>query len=291
MNLRSMRIGVRLGAGFGIILAIVALMIIVSNVLNSRNKEKLIEGLEVSNSKSVLAATMKSAVLEGGVAMRNIGLQSEVSAMQKEEAQVKAQKKRYAEARDKLAALGLTEAEKKVLDEIAQLDQQIEGPIKEAIGLVLAFNIESAAKVISTKIDPVNQRAVTEMDKLVELQQLAAREVLSNSVSADKRLMAMLYVIGAVLIGIGSLFAWMITRSIAVPLTQAVDVARRVATGDLTSTINEKSKDEIGQLFDALRTMNGSLSDIVGNVRTGTEYISNASREIATGNADLSART
>jgi methyl-accepting chemotaxis protein len=286
-----MRIGVRLGAGFGIILAIVALMIIVSNVLNDLNKEKLIHGLEVSNNKSVLAATMKSAVLEGGVAMRNIGLQSEVSAMQKEESLVKAQNKRYAEARDKLAALGLTDAEKKILSEIAQLDQQLEGPIKEAIGQVLAFNTEGAAKVISAKIDPINHRAVTEMDKLVELQQAAARDVLSKSVSADKQLMVMLYVIGAILIGIGSLFAWMITRSIAVPLTQAVDVARRVATGDLTSKIDEKSKDEIGQLFDALRTMNGSLGEIVGNVRMGTENIGNASREIATGNADLSART
>jgi methyl-accepting chemotaxis protein len=70
-----------------------------------------------------------------------------------------------------------------------------------------------------------------------------------------------------------------------------VEVARSVATGDLTSRITHRSEDEIGQLLNALAQMNHSLVDIVGNVRTGTDAIETASREIAAGNADLSART
>jgi methyl-accepting chemotaxis protein len=70
-----------------------------------------------------------------------------------------------------------------------------------------------------------------------------------------------------------------------------VEVARSVATGDLTSRITHRSEDEIGQLLTALAQMNHSLVDIVGNVRTGTDAIETASREIAAGNADLSART
>ncbi|MGH8810150.1 MAG: methyl-accepting chemotaxis protein, partial [Noviherbaspirillum sp.] len=104
MNLRSLRIGARLGTGFGIILAILALVVVVGNVLTTQNKGRLVDGLELSNSKSTLAANMKSALLEGGVAMRNIGLQTDVAAMQKEELRTKAQNKRYAEARDKLTA-------------------------------------------------------------------------------------------------------------------------------------------------------------------------------------------
>ena len=38
---------------------------------------------------------MKSAMLETGIAMRNIGLQSDVNLMQKEEAKVQDQRKRY----------------------------------------------------------------------------------------------------------------------------------------------------------------------------------------------------
>jgi len=291
MNLRSLRIGARLGASFGVILAILALMVVVGNALTTKNKQKLIEGLEHSNNKGLLAATMKSALLEGGVAMRNIGLQSDVGAMQKEEARVKEQNRRYAEARDKLSALGLTDAEKKIVAEIAKLDQEIAAPFKEAIGQALAFNSEGAAKVIASRIDPLNQQAVVEMDKLLVLQQAAAKEVLEGSVSDDTKLMVLLFSLAAVALAIGGVFAWVITKSITVPLNQAVAVASRVATGDLTSRIDEKSRDEIGQLFDALRQMNGSLSEIVGNVRTGTENITVASQEIASGNADLSART
>jgi len=291
MNLRSLRIGARLWVSFGIILAILALVVVLGNVLTAQNKQKLIEGLELSNSKGMLVGNMKSALLEAGVAMRNIGLQSDVGAMQKEEERVKAQNKRYAESREKLTALGLTDAEKKVVADIARLDQEIAGPFKEAIGQALAFNSEGASKVIASRIDPLNQQAVVEMDKLVALQQSAGKEVLSNSVSDDNKLMYLLFAIGAIALAIGGMFAWVITRSIITPLNQAVEVAGRVAIGDLTSQIDDKNRDEIGQLFDALRQMNNSLSEIVGNVRSGTENISVASREIAAGNADLSSRT
>ncbi|WP_420477333.1 methyl-accepting chemotaxis protein, partial [Noviherbaspirillum sp. ST9] len=291
MNLRSLKIGARLGVGFGIILAILALMVILGNALTTRNKQRLIEGLELSNTKGALAGTMKSSLLEGGVAMRNIGLQSDVGAMQKEETRVKEQNKRYAEARDKLTALGLTDAEKKVVAEISRLDQEIAAPFKEAIGQALAFNSEGAAKVIASRIDPLNHQAVAEMDKLVALQQAASKEVLEGSLSDDSRLMVLLYVLGVVALAIGGVFAWVITHSITGPLNEAVAVASRVATGDLSSRIEDRSRDEIGQLLDALRQMNNSLSEIVGNVRSGTENISVASGEIAQGNADLSART
>jgi methyl-accepting chemotaxis protein len=185
----------------------------------------------------------------------------------------------------------LTETEKKIVGDIAKLDQEIAAPFAEAIGQALAFNSEGAAKVISTRVDPLNQQAVVEMDKLVELQQAAAKEVMSGSVSSDNQLMVLLLVLAAVALAIGGVFSWVITHSITVPLNQAVIVAGRVATGDLTSHVEDKSKDEIGQLFGALRQMNGSLSDIVGNVRLGTENIGVASKEISSGNADLSSRT
>ena len=291
MDLRSLRIGTRLWTGFGVILAILALMVVIGNALTTQNKQKLIAGLELANSKSTYAATMKSALLEGGVAMRNIGLQPDVAAMQKEEGRVKAQNKRYAEARDKLSALGLTDQEQKIVAEISRLDQEIVAPFKEAIGQALAFNSEGAAKIIASRIDPLNQLAVAEMDKLVELQQRAEKEVLSRSVAADNHLMILLYTLGVVALAIGGAFAWVITRSITTPLNQAVEIAGRVAIGDLTSRIDERSRDEIGQLFDALRQMNSSLAEIAGNVRASTETIGTATQEIATGNADLSART
>src|SRR5476649_595976 len=85
------------------------------------------------------------------------------------------------------------------------------------------------------------------------------------------------------------LAAW-IARIIAQPLRGALEVATRVADGDLSTTIVARSADETGELVLALAEMNGKLLQIVTEVR-GTELIATASAEIAAGNLDLSART
>jgi methyl-accepting chemotaxis protein len=89
----------------------------------------------------------------------------------------------------------------------------------------------------------------------------------------------------------GSILSWMISRSITIPVAQAVKIAQTVASGDLTSRIETKSRDEIGQLLRALGDMNTKLVDIVGSVRNSSDSFATGSSQIATGNADLSQRT
>jgi len=291
MNLRDFKIGARLRLGFGAILLILVAMVLMTNYLNYSNKSKLTKGLELSTSKNLLAGTMKSAMLETGIAMRNIGLQSDVSLMQKEEQKVKDQRARYEKAVADLKALGLNDAEKKALSEIAALDADVDKAFKEAIGQVLAFNSEGAAKVISGRIDPLNQQTLGLINKLVEMQQANAAEVMAGSVTADRGLMVLLFVIGGVAVAIGVVCAAVTTRSITVPLAGAVAVAQKVAAGELTSHVHVEGRDETSELLQALKDMNESLAKTVGDVRTGTELISTASQEIASGNADLSACT
>ncbi|MBE0623147.1 MAG: CHASE3 domain-containing protein [Burkholderiales bacterium] len=114
---------------------------------------------------------------------------------------------------------------------------------------------------------------------------------LANAESARK--VARTAIIGGTLIAIvlGALLGALVTRSITRPLNAAVLVARRVAAGDLTSTVEVNSKDETGQMLQALKDMNESLAKIVGEVRKGTEAISSGTTQIASGNADLSQRT
>ncbi len=291
MNLRDFKIGARLRIGFGSILAILVAMVLMTNYLNYSNKSKLTAGLELSNAKNLQAGAMKSSMLETGIAMRNIGLQSDVSLMQKEEQKVKDQRARYDKALADLKALGLNDAEKKALADIAALDVDVDKAFKEAIGQVLAFNSEGAAKVISGRIDPLNQQTLALINKLVDMQRANAKDVMDGSVTADRSLMMVLFVLGAVAVALGVVCAMVITRSITVPLSGAVEVAQKVAAGELTSQVQVEGRDETSELLQALKDMNDSLAKTVGDVRTGTELISTASQEIASGNADLSART
>jgi len=90
---------------------------------------------------------------------------------------------------------------------------------------------------------------------------------------------------------LGGVLAVALSRSITVPIQQAVQVAQTVARGDLTSRIDVAGRDEAAQLLAALAEMNGNLARIVNEVRTGSDSIATGSAQIATGNADLSQRT
>jgi methyl-accepting chemotaxis protein len=110
----------------------------------------------------------------------------------------------------------------------------------------------------------------------------------TRSATLASRAMIALGLVGGVL---SMLTAWYITRGIVGPIRHAVKVARTVASGDLSSSIEVRSRDEVGQLSAALKEMNDSLKRIVSQVRGGTDTIAQASHEIAAGNHDLSRRT
>nr|WP_315464738.1 methyl-accepting chemotaxis protein [uncultured Rhodoferax sp.] len=90
---------------------------------------------------------------------------------------------------------------------------------------------------------------------------------------------------------LGIALIWWIPRSVIKPVNQAVELAESIAQGDLSRTISIQGNDEMSSLLKALQRMQDNLAQVVSQVRTGSESVSNASSEIAQGNNDLSART
>ena len=80
-------------------------------------------------------------------------------------------------------------------------------------------------------------------------------------------------------------------RAILAPLTTAVGIANQIAAGKLENDVQITSQDEFGQLLEALRKMDLQLSNTVRGIKASTESVTVASREIASGNLDLSSRT
>ena len=85
--------------------------------------------------------------------------------------------------------------------------------------------------------------------------------------------------------------ALVFVRSMTQPLAQAVQLSRAVAQGDLSGGPIAHGTNEVGQLLEALLQMRRQLTDVVRNVRGGSESVATASVQIAQGNIDLSART
>jgi methyl-accepting chemotaxis protein len=95
-------------------------------------------------------------------------------------------------------------------------------------------------------------------------------------------------------LAVGAAAAWSVTRSVARQLggepAAATDLARAVANGDLSVTVDLKPGDTTS-LMAQLSEMQGSLSRVVSNVRQNSESVAIASAQIAQGNQDLSGRT
>ncbi|MCI1003477.1 methyl-accepting chemotaxis protein [Herbaspirillum sp. C7C8] len=146
--------------------------------------------------------------------------------------------------------------------------------------------------VLNTSSTPVYRKLQDQINELtsVNIKGAAASEVQARQVYERARLA----IIGLITscIALAMLLSWWIARLVSRPLVNAVAIARQVAEGDLTAHIPENTgRDETAQLTAALKQMNDNLLKIVQEVRVGTDTISTASAEIATGNMDLSSRT
>ncbi len=152
-----------------------------------------------------------------------------------------------------------------------------------------------SAKIVDGLVKGMDRPPTKKIDEIVEFitkQSLALTARMNTErVDAERQTTYRLFGILAVTVVVGALIMVWLVRSITTPLNEAVDIARVVASGDLSTTINVKGTDEIGVLLKSLKEMHDNLAAVVGKVRAGTDAIALASAEIAQGNNDLSART
>jgi methyl-accepting chemotaxis protein len=119
---------------------------------------------------------------------------------------------------------------------------------------------------------------------------LAGQLAREGSATRQATMLQMAAILGLALLG-GAGAAVFITRSIAQPIGQALQMAQTVARGDLTYTVDVTGQDEAAELLHALNHMNEQLLQMVSQVRLSSDSIATGSSQIAHGNADLSQRT
>ena len=179
-----------------------------------------------------------------------------------------------------------------IAQSIAQVRPLVDGYLKASqAGVALAFDSPEKSEANLVKFMEMFTAVEKEMDALADLIEKNSSDAVSSAQADAARLKQL--IMGVLLLSVlcTSLIAAATIRSIISPLNTAVKIAQTVAAGDLTSHIEVSSKDETGQLMQALKDMNDSLAKVVGEVRQGTDTIATASGQIAAGNQDLSSRT
>jgi len=189
--------------------------------------------------------------------------------------------------------LALGEADRHALDRIEQGLRQYAGGFEKTVGMIDSGLLGTAED--ANKAFEAHKQSVHDMEAgSSEISQRAVQAVrsIAEPISAQYlRTSGLLVGISLACFVLGAWLCWLIARSITRPIHQAVQVARTVAAGDLSSQIELSGSDETGQLLGALKAMNESLVGVVGTVRSSAHSIASGSGQIATGSADLSQRT
>jgi methyl-accepting chemotaxis protein len=291
MVLRRLRIGSRLALGFGAILAMMVAVALGAVVLNKMNRDHLTATIAAASAKEHLAIEMKLVALEQSSAMRNLVLVPDLKGMAAINERIQSLQASFDVARDRISKLELSPAERQVVERIAKLDAEFEAPVKQAYEFATHFRTEDTGNLLLRTIDPLVQNQLEELDTLVQQQRGAYQEAMESSLALGMRLTWLTVALIAGTLVVAAVFAFALTRSISVPLRDSVNVARRVAAGDLTSRISVEGRDEAAELLSALRDMNQGLGDIVTQIRTGAESIAVGAGQVAAGNQQLSSRT
>ena len=291
MILRKMKIGARLALGFGATLAIMMVVSAGGTALGKGSRDEMLRVMEAAAAKQQLADDMKALLLERAAATRSIALFVDASAIEAEAQRARALGKRYEQARDRMAKVELLPSERQGLDMLAKLDREIAAPFEQGVAFATGGRRNDAGRILVSEIDPIIRRTIVELDRINEAHAKADREAIAAAVASDDRLAITIYAVDAVVMLLAALIAWATTRSITLPLRESVGIARRVASGDLTSSIQSEGSDEAAELLGALREMNDSLGRIVTGIRSGTESIAMGAGEVADGNEQLARRT
>jgi methyl-accepting chemotaxis protein len=198
---------------------------------------------------------------------------------------------KISELQKRIEAMPHSDDERKAFVAIGDARKAYIGSRDETLKLKKSGDAAAAAAMYQSKFAPALKGYEGAMNSFIDDYTKNQLDAQAAAQAASARMMVIVAGICGLFMLAAGLMAYALTRSITRPLKRAVDIADRVAEGDLTSTIEVDSKDEVGQLTSALKRMNTSLQSIVADVRTGTDAISHASKEISTGNADLSHRT
>jgi methyl-accepting chemotaxis protein len=289
--IRNMRIGQRLAVGFGFVIALLMLLAGISYVrMDSLNKE--METLvKVRYADTVAANRIREDVSEATRSMLNVLIMSDPDQIRKELANTEQRSARASAAVAELARHTDDAQAAGILKALAVIQNKFLPAQTKFIGLVNEDKKDEAMVKFMFSLRPQQSRYFEQLDKFIASQNAAMRQAGQDAAAITRRTQMLILMLAAAACALSLGVAFLSTRSITRPLAQVVQIARRVADGDLTSDIGVDSRDEAGQMMEALRHMNASLIRIVGEVRSSTESMSGVSGEIASGNLDLSSRT
>ncbi|MFC7517733.1 methyl-accepting chemotaxis protein [Herbaspirillum sp. GCM10030257] len=284
------KIGARLGLGFGFVLILTAIMS-VAGVWRLNAAEAATDRLVEASEKQVLAEEWLRGIANNAIRTSAIGKVAGEDDVKLLEKQMAEQSAEISALQKKIEPLATSPEEKQLMSKVAETRALYRDIRQQVMKLKADEQAPQAKELSDSKMLPAMTAYVAAVQAFRDQQNTRFDQIHEELDAIYTASRILLIVLGVLSLVIGAFFAAILSRGITKPLSEAVQLARSVAQGDLTVRLEARSHDETGELVRALGEMRDSLLRTVQEIRSGTSAMTVASGEIAAGNLDLSTRT
>jgi len=240
---------------------------------------------------TVIAGKFTVSLLDTTRMTRGILLADDPAMVQQE---VQTAKKTF---KDRAAYLALLDQNVKAPAARAQLEKVkaarlVYNPIAEQfLELAQGGQRARAKDLLYAQLRPAQLAYAEALERLVEVQSKVAADAAATNIADAER--SLLWLVG---VGAGALLmlvsiAWLATRSIVLPLVQAVAISDQIAGGDLRATVQVDRGDELGALLRSLSGMQSNLAALVLQIQGDARDLGSASSELAVSAEQVAAAT
>jgi methyl-accepting chemotaxis protein len=261
LKIRDMRLGMRLGLGFGLILLFLLAISAIGTIGMSKIDTALNRIVKTNYAKIQLANESSKAVSAIISDIQSMLLDSDPATRREVFKNIEQTRQQYKAAMDKLEKLEDSDKGKEL---IAQAKQSLDNAKKadnEVIELALANNLPRAITLFGKEAAPLCAKIFPAFKELVKYQEDAidTRYNEAVKVSDNSRNIAIVMAALALLLGAGT--ALLITRSISKPVNALAECADKLALGDIEVVIATDGQDEIAMLAKSFRNMADNIRE------------------------------
>ena len=276
--MEKMSLKAKLTIGFGTVLAVTAILGVISYSAMSRVSDAA-DAVLFNSGKKELTESIETAIEKQTTGVRGFLLAGKEELLKHDEEG----KRELEESMSKIEKMFVTEEGKKAFAEVSRLSKEFRGIADREIQLRRAGKAKDASELaFSPRTAEVRSELRKSVAGLLELEEKLKLEAEAKQHAIESQVRLLVVSLSAAGILIGVLMAVFIVRSIAKTMRVMLSVIEEIAANNLTvADMEALSQDEIGRAATALNRMKNSLRQMIQSIAGTAEHVASASEEIS----------
>lgn len=295
---KNLKIGARLGFGFGVVLVMLVVMAMVGIVSLKQMGTKLSNIATISQPALKNAEDALMAVTAIGSSIKTIAMLDDRKAQEAEIQNIESARARYKEAMTKLVDLDKTEKGKEIISRAKEAIATAKESNNKVINLSLAGKKNEAINLIISESQPLTKKVEQAFAELFKYEEAFGVKANNEARSINSSANLYLVIIGCIALMAGAVISWFVTRNLVIRLGRLSKAMEVIASGDISKKVRIFANDELGAVGVSINSMLDSLNAMIASIQSASLKIASASHQIqssseqmATGAEEVAAQT